>query len=99
MFEEAYKLGSTRSQVLKGAIELGLPPRRTRHDFLEHTKERKRLGHERNEPGKTCLEGQRLENTRIWTLWGKSVSRASDYPRSTNRATIDLEGAQIRQST
>lgn len=78
MLEEAYRLRSTQSQVSRGAMELGLLPRSIVRDFLKQSKEGKRLSHERNELGKTCFEGHHFENTRIRTLRGKNISRASD---------------------
>lgn len=38
-------------------MELGLPGRSTGHGFLEQSRENKRLGHERSEPGKGMPRG------------------------------------------
>lgn len=59
-------------------MELGLPPRSTGHDFLEQSRESKRLSHEWSKPGKACLKRPHLENTRIRTLRGVSILTASD---------------------
>lgn len=59
-------------------MELGLSHTKHWHNFLKQIRESKRLVHERNEPGKACLEGQHLENMRIQTLREKIISRASD---------------------
>lgn len=59
-------------------MKLGLRLQSTRHGFLEQSRESKRLGHGRSEPGKACFQGQHLENTKIRTLRRKSVSRVSD---------------------
>lgn len=68
-------------------MKLGLPPRSIGHGFLEQSRESKRLGHERNEPDKACLEGH-LKNTRIPTLREKSISRASDLSKQ-YKSSID----------
>lgn len=92
-------------------MELGLPPRSTRHCFLEQSRESKRLSHEISKTGKTCLEGQYFENTRIRTLRGKIFSRASelselyqssvDLPRGNMDMVVDLKDlheVQVKES-
>lgn len=68
MFKEAYRLGSTQTQVLQGAKRLGLLSQSTRHDLLTLSREGKRLGQERGETGEACFEALHLENTRIRIL-------------------------------
>lgn len=63
--EEAYKLGSTQSQMIRGIMELSLLPQNTGRDFLERSRKSKRLGQERNKLGNACFEGLHLDNTRI----------------------------------
>lgn len=90
----------TRSQMLRGTIELGLPSRRTRHNILEQSRKNKKLGQERSDPNVACLEELHLKNMRIWTLRQRSISKASEiyeqyqssvkWPRGSTEKTVDL---------
>lgn len=91
LLEEAYRRGSTQSQVLRGAMELGLPSRSTGHDFLERSRETKRLDHERKVSQARHASRLCLKNTRIQTLEGnhlESIGRIRTVPverQSTSR--------------
>lgn len=86
LLEEAYRLKPTKSQVLRGAMELILQSRSTKSkvsngsyeivlpsggtwsDFLEKSRESKRLGNKKDEPNKACFKELHLESTKIRTL-------------------------------
>lgn len=87
LLEEACRLECTQSQVLRGAMEIGLLSQNTEHDFLELLRESKRF-HQRNEQDKTHFEERHLENTRILMLRGKSSREHQTYQGCTSRVTI-----------
>lgn len=60
MLKETYRLGFSQSQVLRSAMELGLPPWSNIRDFFEQSRESKSLSHKRGEPGKACFKGLHL---------------------------------------
>lgn len=56
LLEESYRLGSLQFQVLRGAMELALPPGITGLDFFGQSRVCKRLGDERSESDEACFE-------------------------------------------
>lgn len=91
MLEEGYRLESTQSQMLRSAMELGLLPRSIGHYFLKRSRESKRLGHQRNEPGKTSFEELCRQHEDTSTLRGIK-SRASYVLGNASQVTTYLEG-------
>lgn len=73
LLNEAYGLGSTWSQVLRSALELSLPSRSIGNDFLQQSKENKRLDHVGGDPGKACFEEQ-LSRTQGYEHLRESIS-------------------------
>lgn len=81
MLDEAYKLGSIQSQVLRSAMELDLQPRSIWCDF-EQSRERKRLGQNGDELSKACFEKQHLEKEqKDMDILRESISRASNVSK------------------
>lgn len=82
-----------------GCCGASLPPLSTEHDFLEQSRENKRLDHERSDWTKRASRDN-ISRTRGYENFEERTSREHQtYLSSTNRASIDLEGAQMRQLT
>lgn len=79
------------SNVPRGAMRIGLPPRGTLSDFLEPTKERKRLGHERG-----VSQANDLLEEVVRTLRGREIKNSGEAAEGTVSRIMRDKGSVSR---